>query len=143
MVEWLANALAPRAANSWEENFDCTMLNAAIQVAWFLMLRMKEYGDSGGIDPDMVMRGHEVRLTCRGRPCRLGEATEMTVEFRKTKTDQEAFGISQAVHVSGDLVVCATRATDRLRGLAPQRFGEGSEAFQPLFRWASGGIMPI
>ena len=65
----------------------------------------------------------------------------MTVEFRKTKTDQECFGISQAVHVSGDSLVCATRAADSLRGLAPQKFGDGSEAFQPLFRWANGTVL--
>ena len=141
MLEWLASALAPSPSHSWEENFDGTMLNAAIQMAWFLMLRMKEYGDSGGVDPDMVMRGHEVRLSCRGKPCEPGEATEMTVEFRKTKTDQECFGISQAVHVSGDPLVCATRAADSLRTLAPQRFGEGSDALLPLFRWANGTVL--
>ena len=127
MLEWIAD----RTGNL---GLDGAMLNAAVQTAWFWMMRMKEFGESGGVDLDSILRGKDVHLSREGDPCEPGEATEASVEFRKTKVDQVAFGITQALHASGDMKVCAVGALDKLRALAPERFSGGSEEELPLFR---------
>ena len=37
--------------------------------------------------------------------------------------------------------VCVVTALNEYRRIAPQRFGNGSEALQPLFRWAGGQVL--
>ena len=62
----------------------------------------------------------------------------MTLQFRKTKTDQEAFGSNKTLYASGVEGLCVVEALQKFKEMAPQRFGHGSEALKPLFRWGSG-----
>ena len=61
------------------------MLWCALNVAWFFMLRAKEYCDSNGIDFAMILRGVDLKFVT------IGEGNDqiigVTLQFRKTKTD--------------------------------------------------------
>eukprot|EP00435_Cladocopium_sp_Y103_P028921 s3298_g7.t1 len=64
MLEWLGaqliDPLENEAGNStWA---DSTMIMAALELAWFYMLRAKEFADSNGVDEEMIVRGCDVRL---------------------------------------------------------------------------------
>ena len=121
---------------------DQAMISAALQTAFFFMLRMKEFGNSSGsVDLESVVRGCDVRLTTDGVVNQRVAATEVSISFRKTKTDQLAFGLEQSLARSGDERVCPVRALQRLRDLAPERFGQGSEVDLPLFRWRGGQVI--
>jgi hypothetical protein len=118
------------------------MLVAAVQTAYFFMMRMKEFGvSSGAVDPDSVLRGQDVRLTAEGELNVKGTPLEVSVSFRKTKADQLAFGIEQSLARSGDREVCPVAVMQRLRDVAPERFGQGPEAELPLFRWGNGKVL--
>ena len=67
-----------------------------------------------------------------------GDVNGVTLQFRKTKTDQEAFGNNKTLYSSGVSELCVVGALVRFRNIAPQRFGQGCEALKPLFRWANG-----
>ena len=90
------------------------MLNAALQTAFFFMLRMKEFGNSSGsVDLESVVRGRDVRLTTQGVVNQHGNASEASISFRKTKTDQLAFGLEQSLARSGDEDVCPVQVLQR------------------------------
>ena len=110
---------------------DSAMLNAAVTTAWFFMLRAKEYCSSGGVDYGMITRGCDIKfiLDATGQ-----QVIGVTLQFRKTKTDQEAFGSCKTMYRSGVEDLCVVSALLQLQVIAPQRFNNGSAALQPLFR---------
>ena len=120
-----------------EDQVDKAMVQAALLVAWFFMLRAKEYCDSGGVDAHMIIRGMDVRLTKDGQDVKEG-ANEVTLQFRKTKADQEAFGSCKTM---GATVNCPVQALEELRAVAQRRFTAGPEAHLPLFRWGNGATL--
>ena len=60
------------------------------------------------------------------------------VQFRKSKTDQQAFGYAVESRKSGE--PGAREALEWLREWVPERF-EGSYVHQPLFRWRDGQLV--
>ena len=118
------------------------MLNAALQHMFFYLCRASECGNSGGVDHEKIVRGIDVAFKLDGTMCEeLGKADELTRQFRKTKTDQQAFGASRTHYKSGDPKLCPVTSMDILRSWAPERFGKGAEAHLPLFRWSSGAVL--
>ena len=90
---------------------DCRMLKAALLTAWFYMLRAKEFADSSGVDPDMIVRGADVSLTVEGQVAdKGGRVEEMTLQFRKTKADQSAFGTCKTILRTEVEHVCVVQA---------------------------------
>ena len=141
MLKWIGEHLAAGSQSFGELRVDCRMLKAALLTAWFYMLRAKEFADSSGVDPDMIVRGVDVSLTTEGQQvAKNQEVEEMTLQFRKTKADQSAFGTCKTMLRTNVEHVCVVQAMVEFKEVAPRRF-EGSEALLPLFRWASGGVL--
>ena len=141
MLKWMDKHLSQGGEEQGELKVNCRMLQAALLTAWFFMLRVREFADSGGIDEEMVLRGHDIQLSVGGDPVREGQkAEEVTLQFRKTKADQTAFGTCKTMVRTGVQGVCVVEALEKLKEVAPRRFG-GPEALQPLFRWASGAVL--
>ncbi|CAE7377685.1 unnamed protein product, partial [Symbiodinium necroappetens] len=89
MLRWITATLDTKECGSAQEKFDALMLKAAVLMAWFFMLRAKEYCESDGVDYAMVLRGADIKfLDSDPKEGRKG----VTMQFRKTKTDQEAYG---------------------------------------------------
>ena len=106
MMKWLHHQLTQEDAVG-EYKVDCAMLKAAINVAWFFMLRAKEYADSGGVDLSMIVRGCDLKLTYNGEKVGVWEkANELSLQFRKTKADQQSFGESKTVASTGVEGLC-------------------------------------
>ena len=138
MMKWLHGQLTQDEAVG-EYKVDCAMLKAAINVAWFFMLRAKEYADSGGVDLNMIVRGCDLKLTYNGEKVGVWEkANELSLQFRKTKADQQSLGEPKTVASTGVEGLCPVLAVQSLRQVAPQRFDEGQEAWKPVFRWCKG-----
>jgi len=136
MMKWLHEQLDEKTQVG---EFDCVMLRSAVTLAWFFMLRAKEYADSGGVDMGMIVRGCDIKLSKDGENTRCGEeANELTLQFRKTKADQQSFGESKTVAATGVLGLCPVEPMVKFREVAPHRFGEHPEAVQPLFKWTKG-----
>ena len=140
MLRWIGQSLEEGSQSFGELKVDCRMLQAALLTAWFFMLRAREYSDSSGIDEDMILRGEDVQLTSRATKEGEGETEELTVQFRKTKADQESFGTCKTMLPTGVDFVCVVEAMKRLKEVTPRRFG-GPEAHMPLFRWSSGQVL--
>ena len=132
MLKWIGKRMATGAESFGELKVDCRMVHAAMVTGWFFMLRAREFADSNGVDQEMILRGQDVSLTTRGQGDE-EDPQEVTMQFRKTKADQEAFGTCKTM--------LKTTALHRLREVAPRRFGSGPESHLPLFRWASGGVI--
>ena len=79
------------------------------------MLRAKEYCDSNGLDEEMVLRGADLRLTTNGVVDDAKEPNEVTMQFRKTKSDQLAFGESKTLRATGKKHLCPVEALVRMR----------------------------
>ena len=144
MLEWLGQHLVDPLENEVTNTAraDAFMVMAAMETAWFYMLRAKEYADSNGIDEDMVLRGCDLRFSRDGLAAEQGKATEVTLQFRKTKADQVGFGDSKLLKATGRRHLCPVEALDRMRSVWPARFEASSkEALKPLFRWASGRML--
>ena len=103
---------------------DAAMVFAAISTAWFYMLRAKEYAESNGVDLEMIVRGCDVRLAKQGVAVEAGEE-EVNLQFRKTKTDQLAFGDNKTLHATGVAYLCPVEALGRMRRVWPDRFRRG------------------
>ena len=86
---------------------------------------------------DMVLRGVDVKLTKDGGRAEVGEANEITIQFRKTKADQEAFGSCKTMGATGQEFLCPVVAMEEYRRYVPGRFN-GPEAERALFRWGNG-----
>ena len=116
---------------------------ATLTTGFFYLCRAKEISDSGGVDEQMCLRGVDVALHDEEggpAPRGLGRSARALVTFRKTKTDQRAFGACR-VHHRADAEVCPVAALELLREHAPERFAEGAEGRRPLFRWSSGKVV--
>eukprot|EP00972_Heterocapsa_arctica_P021192 3119561-Heterocapsa_arctica.AAC.1 len=96
------------------------------------MCRASEY--LHGLDAGKVLRGVDVDVR--------DEDGRVDVQFRKTKTDQAAFGCVRThfriLEGEGPQGLCVVAALTRLRRRYPQRFGTGAEATLPLFRYDNG-----
>ena len=140
MLVWIGKSLLGDGSLIGEDKVDARMLQAALLTAWFFMMRIREYADSGGIDKDMVLRGVDVKLTKDGTEVAEG-ANEVTIQFRKTKVDQEAFGSCKTLSKTSVDHLCPVAAMEAFRQVAQRRFGHGPEALLPLFRWSGGATL--
>ena len=140
MLRWIGGQLETEENTRGETKVNATMLNAALLTAWFFMMRASEYCESGPLNKEMILRGVDVKLTKEGEDAEEGEANEVTVQFRKTKSDQEAFGSCKTMGSTGTLYLCPVQALEKYRKVAPARF-KGGEAWAPLFRWADGSML--
>lgn len=141
MLKWLGAHFEAGQEQHGEMKLDCYMLQAAILTAWFFMLRAKEFCDSSGVDMEMIVRGQDVSLMTKGHPVPVDQnAEEVTLQFRKTKSDQEAFGTCRTMLRTDVKYVCVVTALEQLRRVLPRRFGDG-EGHLPLFRWTSGQVL--
>ena len=143
MLRWIGEHLENGSSSYGDLKVDCRMLQAALLTAWFFMLRAKEFSDSSGIDEEMIVRGDDIQLAIQGESADPDQAMgrwEATLQFRKTKADQEAFGTCRTMLESGAKHLCVVRALLALREVAPRRFG-GPEGHLPLFRWSSGQVL--
>ena len=136
MLKWIAKTLR-HGSGQPGDLFDAMMLVCALLTAWFFMLRAKEYCDSNGIDEGMILRGTDLKFVEEDGEGIVG----VTLQFRKTKTDQDAFGTCKTMYKSGVDDVCVVSALQTFREMAPQRFGQGCEALRPLFRWSGGQVL--
>ena len=143
MLEWLGEELVGTfgGERSGPTYADSVMVFTALSTAWFFMLRAKEFGESNGVDMEMVVRGQDFRFSKNGRPA-ADEAEEVTLTFRKTKVDQLAFGDAKTLKSTGRRYLCPVEALVRMRRIWPNRFQKGhGESCLPLFRWASGSVL--
>ena len=144
MLVWIGKKMiepleAERTTPAWA---DCVVVVAALTTAWFFMLRAREFSDSGGVDEESVVRGCDLKFSKEGELAPGGGADEVTLQFRKTKADQLAFGESKTLKATGKRFLCPVEALERMRGTWPQRFSATSgEGKRPLFRWASGAVL--
>ena len=148
MLRWLRARLRPRwkpRRGAKAEDGDRTMQWAAVTVAWFFLLRAGEYCNSGKVDQGRILRGLDVSLKDGGELCGPGEADQVDLQFRKSKTDQEAFGATRTHFANykacSGVRLCPVEALEMLRSWQPGRFGTGPEAGLPLFRWANGVVL--
>ena len=145
MLVWLGEHLCDPLENEGIRNTtwsDAVMVMGAMVTAWFFMLRAKEYADSNGVDENMILRGCDLRFSHNGLPSPPGEASEVTLTFRKTKADQLGFGDSKLLKSTGRHHLCPVEALERMRKVWPLRFQDGkTEATRPLFRWSSGKVL--
>ena len=135
MLSWASSAL-DYEGGGWEAETNRLVLLASILFGFFFMTRASEY--LAGPDPDKVLRGLDVDLRMEGE----STPQRVDVQFRKTKTDQAAFGCVRTHYRiekgDGPTALCIVRALARLRARLPRRFGLGSEAASPLFRFVNG-----
>ena len=113
------------------------VLEAALKVGFFFLCRASEYVKSGAPDFEKIMRGVDVkmRLEPSGR-------YRLDVQFRKTKTDQLAFGCTRSHYpvADGARGLCVVDAVARLQRAFPERI-DGPEQEKPLFRWKNGALV--
>jgi hypothetical protein len=140
MLKWIGKQFEEGAAAHGELKVNCRVMVASLLTAWFFMLRAKEFCDSSGVDEEMILRGQDVQFTIKGEVVR-EKAEEVTIQFRKTKVDQAAFGTCRTLLRTGVKHMCVVSALEDLKEVAPRRFGEGPEVHLPLFRWASGQVL--
>ena len=110
MLKWIGKTLEDGHQGLGELRVDCRMLQAALLTAWFFMLRAREYSDSSGVDEEMILRGEDVQLSLRPGQEEGEETEELTVQFRKTKADQEAFGTCKTMLPTEVQYVCVVTA---------------------------------
>ena len=135
MLRWIGQHLDEGSRSFGELKVDCRMLKAALLTAWFFMLRAREFSDSSGVDEEMIVRGEDIQL----KKNETGE-WEVTLQFRKTKADQEAFGTCKTMLSTDIKHVCVVGALRSFQEVAGRRF-DGPESHLPLFRWASGKVL--
>ena len=143
MLQWLGEELVGRAEVSGRrsELADAAMAFAALSTAWFFMLRCKEFAESNGVDKDMILRGCDIRFSTDGLVAE-SNVEEVTIQFRKTKVDQMAFGEAKTLKATGRRFLCPVEALWRMKTYWPRRFERSSSASrEPLFRWGSGGVL--
>ena len=137
MLEWVGRQFQEMPRKFGEVKVDAVMVQAALLTAWFFMMRASEFCDSNGLNLDHILRGVDVKLTKDGQTADIGSSNEVTVQFRKTKSDQEAFGSCKTMGKTGRQFLCPVEALENYRMVCPGRFN-GPEALRPLFRWGSG-----
>jgi hypothetical protein len=119
---------------------DDAILWMALNLAFFFLLRIGEYAQSGEIDMERILRGLDISQQRDGARTTRGNARETVVRFRKQKSDQAAFGMNRTQYVTR-LKLCVVDAVERVRILLPERFDNGSEAHLPACRWGSGATL--
>jgi len=117
----------------------------AVFLAFFFLLRAKEYCRSGTLDMGCVLRGADVVLKSGGLPVEDDVLSHrvpdsVTINVRASKADQGAFGAARTAFKTNTRI-CVVFAVWCLRRWAPERFGEGPEAHLPVCRWASGDLV--
>ena len=127
MLKWIGSRFEEGSQDRGELKVNCRMIVAALLTAWFFMLRAREFCDSSGMDEEMILRGQDVQLSVKGEAV-AEKAEEATVQFRKTKADQEAFGTCKTLLKTGVKKVCVVTALEELREAAPRRFGNDQSA---------------
>lgn len=140
MLRWIGRQFEAMPQRFGEAKVDATMIQSALLVAWFFMMRASEYSDSNGLNRDMMLRGIDLKLSRDGAEAGLGQATEVTVQFRRTKADQEAFGTCKTLAKTGEKFLCPVAALEEYRCTVPGGF-KGPDAMNPLFRWGNGAIL--
>ena len=141
MLKWVGEHLIGGANSYGELKIDCRMLQAALLTAWFFMLRASEFADSNGVDEGTILRGQDIQLSSRpNEEKENGTIYEVTLQFRKTKSDQEAFGTCKTMLKTGVQHVCVYEALENFKAVAERRF-DGPGKHLPLFRWASGQVL--
>ena len=144
MLVWLGENLVDPLVNDRHSipYAEAVMVVAALELARFFMLRAKEFGESNGVDESMITRGCDIRLSHQGVAKPVGEATEISLFFRKTKNDQLAFGDTKTLQATGRKHLCPVEALDRMRQVWTMRFLPGhAESTKPLFRWSNGQVI--
>ena len=136
MLVWMGQHLVDPLHNEQEGGAyaDAVMVQASMVTAWFFMLRAKEYSDSNGIDEEMILRGCDLRFSKDGERDDGQEANEVTMQFRKTKNDQLAFGESKTLKATMRNHVCPVQALLRMKKVWRLRFKENHpDSRRPLF----------
>ena len=134
---------------------DRVVLKAALLFGCFFLCRASEYVKGGRLDRAKAVRGVGLALryppsddlpavpvghggTAAGRlPARVD------VQFRETKTDQQAFGcVRTHYRIDGDgRDLCVVQALHGMAAAFPERFGVRRDANEPVFRWANGEMV--
>ena len=138
MLLWLGEHL------KYGKTAESCLLWAALCLGFFFLLRASEYLDTGYVDIDRGLRGCDVRLQEKGEPCplgRIGFAGEVVVTIRGSKTDVYNRGESRNHFCSGTSL-CPVKAIQGLFKHFPQRYDQGSEASDFLFRTGDGKVVP-
>ena len=135
MLVQIGNQFLNTPGTFGEVKVDAMMVQAALLTAWFFMMRASEFCDSSGLNLEGVLRGVDVKLTKDGEPAEFGCADEVTVQFQKTKADQEAFGSCKAMGFP-----MPGQSHGLYRIVCPDRF-QGMDAERPLFVWGNGSML--
>lgn len=122
MLKWIGNQFAEGARAQGELKINSQMIVAALLTAWFFMLRAREFCDSSGVDEEMIVRGHDIQFSVKGEVVHK-DAEEVTLQFRKTKSDQQGFGTCRTLLRTGVEHVCVVEALEQLRKTVSRRFG--------------------
>ena len=96
--------------------------------------------DGRGYDTAKVVLGAGVAAFHKDkRVDAFGQADELALELRASKTDQYNTGTWRNHFRTRNSPVCPLQAMAALQRAHPERFGAGSESLKPLFRRARGG----
>ena len=151
MLKWTREAVQPVALSKMagaagtaevDDMFNRVVIFAAVLTAFSFLLRAGEYCNSGGVDLERFIRGKDVAVKNDGFPVKPGEAAdEIDLQFRKAKTDQEAFGATRSQFKFDGVAsgLCVMTAHEMLKSWAPERYCHGRESQLPLFRWGMEG----
>ena len=123
-------------------------LNAAIQLAFFVLLRTSEYcviplSRNGAFDPDSTLLDGDVMLICRGKMLPWDEVedddyphvSEVVISIKKSKTDQNRVGVTRSAERTGERL-CVVAAILRFIKLRLE-YGVTSSVDSPFFRWGN------
>ena len=138
MLQWLGERL------QYGRTSEGSLLWAALCIGFFFLLRASEYLDTGYVDANKGLRGGDVKLQEGGCPCplhRISHADEVVVTIRGSKTDIYNKGESRNHFCSGQ-DLCPVRALQTLFKHFPQRYGQGNEAQELLFRTEDSKVVP-
>lgn len=138
MLQWLRERL------QYGRTSEGSLLWAALCIGFFFLLRASEYLDTGYVDANKGLRGGDVKLQEGGCPCplhRISHADEVVVTIRGSKTDIYNKGESRNHFCSGQ-DLCPVRALQTLFKHFPQRYGQGNEAQELLFRTEDNKVVP-
>ena len=143
MLLWLTNVLQNEGAEKrlgiaelrLKENR--VVLEAALKMGFFFLCGAGEYVKSGAPDFEKIMRGVDAKRR-RGPSSRY----RLDVLFRKTETDQLAFGCTRSHYPGADGArgLGVVDAVARLQRAFPERI-DGPEQEKPLFRWKNGALV--
>jgi integrase len=149
MMKQIKLELKPQTPTEWsrkpggrsrEEAADAAVHWAACTTAYFFMPRPGEVVSSGGVDLEKIARGMDLILLDSEERAAVHTAERLDLTFRKTKTDQEAFGATRSHYRTGG-TLCPIEAVIGLAEWFPNRLGKGAEGHLPVFRWSGGAVL--